>query len=91
MARLSCRSHAEGWVCRRSRAVEHGSDFVYDPARNAQILLLDFNQDSQDTAIIGEFHKALRIGDGGDPRLDRDPPMTKQFHDCRCVWLRQVY
>jgi len=72
-------------------ALEHGGDVVCDLSRNAQILFLDFNQDAENPSVIGKVHKALRIGDGGKPRLDPDPAMPKQFHDGRRVGFRQVY
>ena len=74
-----------------ARAVKHRGDAVDNVSRDAEILLLDFNQDAEDPAVIGEVHKALCIDDRGEPRLDCDPAMPKQFHDGRRVGFRQVH
>ena len=70
-----------------ARSVEHGSDFVCDLARDAWVLLLDFNQDAENPVVVVKVHKALRIDHGGETSLDPDSAMSKQFHHGRRVGL----
>jgi hypothetical protein len=61
---------------RIDREVEHSGNFVRDLARDALVLFLDFNQDAQNAAAIGEVYQAFRIRDRGKARLDPDPTVN---------------
>src|SRR5271169_5361580 len=72
-------------------AVEYSGDVRGDLARDAQVLFLDFDQDTQNRAVTRELCQPFCISDGSEPRLDPDPATPKQIDDGWRVVLRQVH
>ncbi len=71
-------------------AFEDGVNAVRDLARGGQVLFLDLDENAQHAVVVGEADEALRIGDGGEARLDADTAQAQQVHHHRSVGLRQV-
>jgi hypothetical protein len=69
-------------------AVEYSGDVRGDLARDAQVLFLDFDQNTQNRAGTWELYQPFCIGDGSEPRLDPDPAPPKQLDDGWRVALR---
>jgi hypothetical protein len=72
-------------------SMKHAGNVIRDLICNVQSLLFDFDWNTQNSIVTGDPYKAFSVVDRCEPGFYSDTPTLKQFHDSRCIVLRQVH